>query len=73
MSQTSTKPNPFARPRPDYPNSQITGAADRVDAVRGFNRAQCEAALQLTALQLTVRRAVMSRLRRLDRAAAQAG
>lgn len=43
-------------------------ADDRIAAVRSFTEAQCRAALEHTpGLQATVRRAIETRLRKLDR------
>lgn len=42
-------------------------AADRIRAVQRFDRAQCEAALELRGLQATVRRAVERRLKQLSK------
>lgn len=46
-------------------------AEDRVRMVSGFDRAQCNDALQLPHLQKTVLSAVQRRLRHLDKIAAQ--
>lgn len=41
---------------------------DRLNAVKAFDQAQCEAALRVAGLQKTVERAIQSQLRRLKRA-----
>ena len=58
--------NPFARGVYGGQRTYIVTAGERVREVRGFDRAQCLAALHVDDLQATVRRAVEQRLRALD-------
>lgn len=55
--------NPFACPSLG-PGTQIFAATDRIAAVKEFTLYECEQALQLPDLQLTVRRAIERRMKR---------
>lgn len=55
--------NPFLAGVYDGVQTQKVSADDRVQAVKYFNRAQCEAALKVNGLQKTVEAAVQRRLR----------
>lgn len=61
--------NPFKAGIYAGKQSYHTDAEDRIRVVANFDRAQCAAALKVEGLQLTVRRAVMARLRHLDKVA----
>lgn len=60
-------PNPFLRPSPGYPNTQLMAGEDRIAAVREFDRDQCRAALEVPGLQKTVEKAIHARLRKLEK------
>lgn len=60
--------NPFRAGVYHGVQTYITTADERVQRVRGFDRAQCLAALCVEGLQRTVERAVRARLRQLNQA-----
>lgn len=60
--------NPFARPAPAVcgVNYTVRGTVDdRLDSVRGFDIGECLRALRVVGLQITVRKAVVRRLKAL--------
>ncbi|CAM3121513.1 hypothetical protein [Cupriavidus taiwanensis] len=58
--------NPFKGPCYDGQQTFHVAAGDRIGMVKKFDKAQCEAALQVPGLQKTVENAVKVRLRQLD-------
>jgi len=60
-------PSPFAAGLYDGVQTYTTSAEDRLRAVKRFDLAQCNAALQIEGLQRTVERAVIARIRALER------
>lgn len=62
---TMTRDNPFkAQKYGDLQTYHLT-SEDRIRAVKGFTREQCQAALAVPSLQKTVARAIEVRLRKL--------
>ncbi len=61
-----TPPNPFTATRYGDKQFYYVTATDRIQAVSGFNRDQCTAALAMPELQKTVERALHRRLKLLD-------
>ena len=64
MSPVSPK-NPFAYGVPGRPDVQAIDADSRIRMVPVFSVEECNAALELTGLQKTVRQVVLKRLRKL--------
>ncbi|WP_422097027.1 hypothetical protein [Variovorax sp.] len=59
--------NPFAAGIYNGVQSYTIAVDDRLSLVKGFNLAQCQAALQVDGLQKTVEAAVRARIRRLEK------
>lgn len=60
--------NPFASPAPTHWGVEYTvccGVSDRLDMVRKFNIDECLRALRVLGLQITVRNAILRRLKAL--------
>lgn len=57
--------NPFVAGIYDGHRTYYTGTEDRLTALKSFSREQCEAALQINELQVTVANAINARLRKL--------
>lgn len=70
MSQHDPSQDPFYAGSHHGQHFFVYNAAERVQRVAGFSRAQCLLALAKDDLQKTVRTAVERRLRQLDREAA---
>jgi len=64
----TTTSNPFAGPKYGDNQTYHTDAESRANMVKQFDRAQCEAAMQVPGLQKIVERAVQVRLRAIAKA-----
>ncbi len=69
MNKQKSQQNPFYAGNYNGHDVYTITTEDRIQIVRTFSREQCEAALQVTGLQTTVKRAIEVRMRKLDREA----